>query len=143
MKIYKRILVGVDGSEQSYKALDTAIQFAKNNEAKLFLVHVIDARPLQTYLIINMDIEKQARILAQAEIDKVTSYVKSRGYDNFETKIEYGSPRNKIATIIPEEEDIDLVIVGATGANTVERLVMGSISTHIVRYAPCDVLIVR
>ncbi|AXF57908.1 universal stress protein [Salicibibacter kimchii] len=39
--------------------------------------------------------------------------------------------------------DIDLIMAGATGANRVEQMVFGSVSEVIVRHAPCDVLIVR
>lgn len=143
MNNYKRILVGIDGSDESYKALDKAIQIAKHNNSKLFLGHIIDIRPLQTYSTISMDVVEHAQIQAQAEMEKVTNYVRARDYDNFEVKLEYGSPRNKMATEIPEEENIDLIVVGATGANVMERLFMGSISTHIVRHAPCDVLVTR
>jgi len=42
-----------------------------------------------------------------------------------------------------EAEGADLVIVGTRGRNRVERFVLGSVSDHVVRHAPCPVLIVR
>lgn len=48
-----------------------------------------------------------------------------------------------MATELPEKYDTDLIMVGQSGLNAVERLVMGSVSDHIIRTAPCDVLVVR
>ncbi|MGO3608506.1 MAG: universal stress protein, partial [Enterococcus sp.] len=48
-----------------------------------------------------------------------------------------------IANQIPENNDIDLIMLGATGLNAVERLFIGSVSEYVIRNAACDVLIVR
>jgi len=42
-----------------------------------------------------------------------------------------------------QSEGADMVIVGTHGRNRVERIVLGSVSDHVVRHAPCPVLIVR
>ena len=49
----------------------------------------------------------------------------------------------KIPKEIAKNNNCDLIICGATGMSAVERFLMGSVSEHITRYAPCDVLIVR
>src|SRR5690625_4278190 len=65
------------------------------------------------------------------------------GVKDYEKLIEYGSPRMKIAKDIAKETKADVVVCGATGLNAVERFLIGSVSESIVRYAPCDVLVVR
>ena len=57
--------------------------------------------------------------------------------------IEYGSPKALIAKQIPEDKKGDLIMVGATGLNAVERIFIGSVSEYVIRQAPCDVLVVR
>lgn len=57
--------------------------------------------------------------------------------------IEYGSPKHIIAKEIPEEKEVDLILLGATGLNAVERLFIGSVSEYVIRNATCDVLVVR
>lgn len=49
----------------------------------------------------------------------------------------------KIAKEIAKEQNVDLILCGATGLNAVERFIIGSVSEYIIRYAPCDVLVVR
>ena len=51
--------------------------------------------------------------------------------------------RRFLAKDIPNKYHVDLIVVGQTGMNVVERWMMGSVSEHIIRHAPCDVLIVR
>jgi len=57
--------------------------------------------------------------------------------------MEVGSPRTMISSIIPERENIDLIIMGARGLNAVERIFIGSVSDFVIRRAICDVLIVK
>ena len=57
--------------------------------------------------------------------------------------MEYGSPKPIIAKEIPDDNDIDLILLGATGLNAVERLFIGSVSEYVIRNANCDVLVVR
>ena len=51
--------------------------------------------------------------------------------------------KTKISKKIAPDKHVDLIVCGATGLNAVERILIGSVSQHILRYAKCDVLIVR
>ncbi len=57
--------------------------------------------------------------------------------------IEYGAPKTIIARDMPKQHQIDLIMIGATGLNGVERLLIGSVTEYVTRNAPCDVLVVR
>ncbi len=48
-----------------------------------------------------------------------------------------------IARDIPQNLNIDLIMIGATGLNAVERLLIGSVTEYVTRTAVCDVLVVR
>ena len=68
---------------------------------------------------------------------------KDAGLHNVATVIEMGNPKVLLAHDIPEQEGVDLIMVGATGLNAFERLLVGSSSEYILRHAKVDLLVVR
>ncbi|MGT2742375.1 universal stress protein [Streptococcus plurextorum] len=140
---YHHILVGIDGSSQAERAFEKGCAVAMRNEAVLVLAHIIDIRTLQNVAALDTfvfeTLEKDAREMLEAykreAIDKGVKEVK--------VVLEFGSPKNLLAIDIPEQENIDLILLGATGLNTFERLLLGSSSEYIMRHAKVDILIVR
>ena len=144
---FTHILVATDFSVDSNSALAYALALAKTIPATVHVVHVVD-NPLAagiwssevytseiTGLQINLvrDAEKQLRDALRA-IDrpgvKITSEVRT------------GRPA---ATIVECARDhaSDLVVVGSHGRTGLAHLVMGSVAEHVVRHAPCPVLVIR
>lgn len=76
-------------------------------------------------------------------INECKDYAKSVGFESVEGIIAYGSAKEAMAKKLPEKYDIDLIMVGQSGLNAVERFVTGSVASYIIREARCDVLIVR
>lgn len=140
---YKTILVPVDGSEASLKALDRAIELAKFYSSKLVIAHVIDVRSYSLAIAYREPLEEYAfdnanKILASAE-----EKAKAGGLTDVETLKKEGSPRSAIAKKIAPEVKADLIVMGATGYGMVERMFVGSVSESTLRYATCDMMIVR
>lgn len=140
---YKNILIALDGSKISEKALDKSIQVAKRNEAVLILAHVVDTKTFTTIEPYDSAISERSQIIAHEMLAKHESTVKEAGLVNVKKIVKLGSPKAIITKEIIPEEKIDLVIVGATGLGAVERILMGSVSENVVRHARCDVLVVR
>ncbi|MFJ5758308.1 universal stress protein [Neobacillus sp. NPDC093182] len=140
---YDHILVAIDGSKESEWALEKSIEIAKRNEAKLLLAHVIDTRSFLLIDSYDPDIAERANKLAIDMLEKYQTQAIDAGVTHVHHEIEYGSPKVKIPKEIAKKHDIDLIVCGATGMNAVERFLIGSVSEHITRYSPCDVLIVR
>ena len=146
-KNYHKILVGLDGSMESIKAFDQALQVAKTEQAELLLASVIDMRSFQAVAMMSAstiendesDHEKGARAL----LEEFAQEAKAYGVEKVSTLLEYGSPKVAMATKIPAQEKVDLIMVGATGLSYLERIVVGSVASYIVSHAPCDTLIVR
>ena len=65
------------------------------------------------------------------------------GVQNVVTVVEMGNPKVLLANDIPSKEGVDLIMVGATGLNAFERLMVGSSSEYILRHAKVDLLVVR
>ncbi|MCT2343018.1 universal stress protein [Niallia taxi] len=140
---YKKIIVAVDGSEQGEKAFEKAVSIAVENDAELILAHVIDTRSFATVAAFDQSVASKADEFAKELMDKYTRKAERAGLSDVEKAIEFGSPRAVIPREIAEKYNADLIICGATGLNTVERFIIGSVSEGIARNAPCDVLIVR
>ena len=71
------------------------------------------------------------------------SEAKDKGLQNVDYSIEYGAPKVVIANDMPKQLHTDLIMIGATGLNAVERLLIGSVTEYVTRTAICDVLVVR
>ena len=81
--------------------------------------------------------------MAKQTLNDYEADAKKAGVEHISKVIEYGAPKVMIANQIPENNQIDLIMLGATGLNAVERLFIGSVSEYVIRNADCDVLIVR
>jgi nucleotide-binding universal stress UspA family protein len=141
MKKIRHILVPVDFTEFSNRAVDAAALIAGRFKATVTLVHVIEEFTYDltdTALIIDpyAALETVARRLLQGLHDKL----RRRGL-TVRTAIVRGHP----AVVILEqagERRSDLIVMGTHGRTGLERVVMGSVAARVVRLAPCPVLTV-
>jgi nucleotide-binding universal stress UspA family protein len=140
---YKNILVAIDGSKEADWALRKGIEIAKRNDAALLLVHVIDTRSFALIEAYDTVIGDRAEKLAKDMLDNYQKQAVDSGVKEVQYEIEFGSPKVRIPRDVAKKHNVDLIICGATGMNVVERFFIGSVSEHITRYAPCDVLVVR
>lgn len=140
---YKNILVAVDGSKEAEWAFKKAIEVAKRNEADLVVAHVIDTRNFATIEAYDKTMAERSESYAKELLEEYKQQAEQAGVNNVKIEVEYGSPKVKIPKEIAKKNNIDLIICGATGLNAVERFLIGSVSEHITRYAPCDVLVIR
>ena len=140
---YQRILVATDGSEGADLALNKAVAIAKRNNAKLFVLHVLDTRAIQATSSSDIHFREALRTLGDRVMEEAKDYATGQGLTEVETILEMGSPKSIIAEDIPKREGIDLIVMGAKGMGAIERFFMGSVSENVIRHAACDVLVVR
>lgn len=143
MKYYRSIIVAIDGSESSEKALKRAILVAKSNKATLHITSIIDTRSWA-----NIEAHNQEKLQKDSEIfstSLIESYNEAElaGIENINIIVESGSPRTMISQEISRRVNADLIICGASGQSATERIFLGSVSENIIRTAECDVLVVR
>ena len=134
---YERIMVAIDGSYESELAFIKGVHVAKRNNAQLLLVHVIDTRALQSVATFDSYIYEKLEDEAKAVLADFERQAREAGLTKIRKVIEFGNLN------IPDKENVDLIMVGATGLNTFERLLIGSSSEYILRHAKVDLLIVR
>lgn len=147
-KEYTRVMVAVDGSRTSEIAFKKAVDIVARNQGKLYIAHIVDTRTLQVFPqyerpLNGSDFLNQQSNAAKQTLDKYKEWAEQRDVTDIEIIIKNGSPRTELADVLPEEYEIDLLILGATGLNAIERAFVGSVSQYVVRNAPSDVLIVR
>lgn len=143
MKEYEVILSPVDGSEQSELAFKKAVHVAKKINAKLVIAHVIDTRAIQTPSGFEGNFSDEIIRQTKVMMDYHEKIARDHGVKDVETVVDYGSPKIMIAKDLAVKNHADLIMIGATGLNAVERLFIGSISEYVIRNAPCDVTVVR
>lgn len=145
---YTRVMVAVDGSKTSEIAFKKAVDIVARNQGKLYIAHIVDTRTLQVFPqyerpLNGSDFLNQQSNAAKQTLDKYKEWAEQRNVTDIEIIIKNGSPRTELADVLPEEYEIDLLILGATGLNAIERAFVGSVSQYVVRNASSDVLIVR
>ncbi|EHJ57297.1 hypothetical protein HMPREF9318_01986 [Streptococcus urinalis FB127-CNA-2] len=140
---YERILVAIDGSYESELAFEKGVNVALRNQAELLLTHVIDTRALQSVATFDTYIYEKLEQEAKDVLSDYERQAREKGLTNVRQVIEFGNPKTLLAIDIPDKEKVDLIMVGATGLNTFERLLIGSSSEYILRHTKVDMLIVR
>ncbi|MEJ6400382.1 universal stress protein [Nicoliella lavandulae] len=140
---YENILVPVDGSKEAKLAFNKAVEVAKNNGSAIHMVHVIDTRAFQNISSFDSSMIDEATDNVKKTLDEYLKQANDAGVTNIDYSIEYGAPKVVIAKEMPKRYHTDVIVMGATGLSAFERLVMGSVTDYVSKYAPCDVLIVR
>lgn len=147
---YSNILVGIDGSKTAAKAVRQAITIAEHNHAKLTIVAIINDREIlgvsKAALIgfgnVNQTTIDEVKSRFQRLVHKYELMAKDRGLD-VSAFVTSGDPKNKLAHELVDDEHVDAIVVGATGANFVDRMTMGSTAAFVIAQAPCDVFVVH
>lgn len=140
---YEKILVAIDGSAESELAFEKAVNVAKRNEAALLLTHVIDTRALQSVATFDATVYEKLEREAHESLTDLENKARVAGIQDVRQIVEFGNPKSLLAIDIPDKEGTDLIMLGATGLNAFERLLVGSSSEYILRNAKIDILVVR
>ncbi|NNU43011.1 universal stress protein [Ramlibacter montanisoli] len=142
--MYKRILVPVDGSETSNKAVVAALQMARENGGRVRLVHVLDELAYLSGYEIGGDLLKIARDYAVKVLDDALDMAKSAGVPA-DTKLAE-APGARIGEVVADEArswEADLIVTGTHGRRGVGRVLLGSGAEQVLRLAPVPVLTIR
>lgn len=143
MKEFKKIMVPIDGSVESKHALEYAIYMVRLCDAELFVAAVVDLNRFMSALELVSTggyIPAEAMEKGRKRLEKVMSLIPS---DLRVTKlVDTGAPAETLLELA-EVNDIDLVVMGRRGKNTLERLAMGSVSQYMVSNAHCPVMVVK
>lgn len=140
---FKKILCPVDHSECSYLALKYAASLALKDEAKLYIMHVIDTRAYDTEIYKFSPYKLDEATISKIHADLLKSAPEgTTDLLEVETIVEKGIPFNEIVNK-GEKLEIDIIVIGTHGRSGLAHVMMGSVAEKVVRKAPCPVLTVR
>ena len=147
---YKRVLVAIDGSKGADAALRTAIEVAKRNDhTHLDVLRVLDLNSLEYGGAgIALDGQKIYEIEQANEgymlklKDKIVAEY-NLDADRVSVHLRFGNPKAVITQDFQPEYGNDLIVVGSTGKNFVQRMIVGSVASYVIRTAKCDVLMAK
>lgn len=141
--MFTNILVPVDGSDNSYRALDAALLFSEKLGSNITAVHVMEQVPithigsekllsefLEAYKKENQDI-----------LSKCSEIATQKGL-TIKTLLLQGNPASVILDY-SKQEKFDLLIMGSRGMGKFKELILGSVSSKIVHHSTCAVLLIR
>jgi nucleotide-binding universal stress UspA family protein len=138
----KRILVPVDFSEQSRKAVDEALAWTDNPE-QLIVLHV--APPYSNFEVGDPMIGLQA-VSGEDRIEHLMDVLhknfSDKKYEGVRFQVSFGAPAHEIADLA-QREHADLIVIPSHGRTGLARLLIGSVAERVVRLAHCPVLVLR
>jgi nucleotide-binding universal stress UspA family protein len=138
-----RIVVGIDGSGHSRRALEWAIKEAAVRRVPLTVitVHEIAVGYWGSGVAYPEDhaVAEHARQAAQTEVDKVLAEVGESRPESVTVESVSGTPPEEL---IRASRDADMVVVGSRGAGGFARLLMGSVSNQVAHHAHCPVVVI-
>jgi universal stress protein A len=144
----KNILVPTDFSEHSDKALKLALDIAIQNKAKLYLLHVIHEAMHQCaadYCLSDdmmRQMESGMTSAAKQNLQKQLAKFREASKADVVTVVRSGFPSDEILKE-QQKKKIDLIVIAPLGRSGIERFLVGSVTTNIVKEAKCPVLVAK
>lgn len=151
--MFKTILVAVDGSDHSWKALDLATEMAKDHGAKLHILHVVPYQDVPEAL---RDFAKAERVPLEEERfrfhygrtlgDKLTKLAEERVRANGLTAVAAQTAEGKPADVILEvarSHVVDAIVLGSRGTGHISGMLLGSVSHRVANLADVTCIVVK
>ncbi len=136
----EKILIPVDGSDSSERALGKAIELANALKAKLIFLYVANVNQLA----VNSCLSAELLEAMNKAGDVVLTHAEESSSNGIETErvMETGSPAPVIIDVA-EEHGVDLIVMGSRGLGLVKGVLLGSVSQYVVENAKCAVMVVK
>lgn len=142
---FKNILVPVDGSPFSIRALREAMKVAWSEGGRLILLGVVEL-PVAGFegyqeFSVNLELEEQFSLRLKSILEQEAEKLKKEGV-TVDTIVRTGNPADEIVSLASSEK-ADLVVMTTHGRRGFMRFMLGSVAEKVVRTSPCSVLVVR
>mmetsp|Transcript_12553 Transcript_12553/g.20467 ORF Transcript_12553/g.20467 Transcript_12553/m.20467 type:complete len:153 (+) Transcript_12553:226-684(+) len=148
----KRFIVALDGSAGAEKALETVLALMDKKHDLLVLASVTtianrlrginEDEPMPYVDMLEVKAIQKARLVTLAMLEKYTKICKQREVSNMEVVEALGDARHELCEIV-KRVNPDVFAVGSRGMGDLKRLLVGSVSDHLVHNCHCPVLVVR
>jgi nucleotide-binding universal stress UspA family protein len=136
----QKILVPLDGSDNSMRGLKHAVSIAQPTGAMITGLYVVNINPREAVRF-NSQQRKKEISFAERVIGEATD-IAARSNVNFKPKIDSGNPAEKIAKLA-KDGSYDLIVIGSRGRGAGKQLFLGSVSNYVLHKAGEPVTIVK
>ncbi|SOC23424.1 nucleotide-binding universal stress UspA family protein [Ureibacillus xyleni] len=138
--MYKHILLAADGSENAIRAAKEAVKVATCNDALIEVVYVADHEKSKSDVLHSssseaLDLQRRKKIAPIEQLLRESNV-------SYKIKILRGTPGPEIVRYANEQQ-VDLVVIGSRGLNSLQEMVLGSVSHKVMKRVNCPALIVK
>ena len=140
VNIFKKILVPLDGSTYSEKALKRACDFVEAFDSEIILIYVVE-KSIPVNFLDRKEYLQLLRKYGKKTLSDANEFLSKNGITG-KSLIKEGNIVNEIDKVIKEEK-CNLVVVGNKGLGTVGRFLLGSISNKLAQSSSCSLMIVK
>jgi nucleotide-binding universal stress UspA family protein len=154
--LFEKILVPLDGSEHSLKALTVATQIAKKFSGKISLIHVYSVSVTPTIVPEPTTLTPPIPIMTPGEVSRTIEATRKAGLGilaegeqkvkaegaQVETMLKEGHVVQEIINTAAEGK-FDLIVIGARGISKIRELLLGSVTDGVIHHASCPVLVIK
>ena len=136
-----KVLVPTDGSEHSMKAVQRGLELAEKEGAQVTLMSV--AYYVQGFMSgMPPNTQEKLEDEARGELKKGKALFDAKNLP-VETVMEAGLVPANLIIAKAQDGKFDRVVIGSTGQNAIDKMVMGSTATKVVAHAGCEVTVIR
>lgn len=142
MRIYQKILVAIDISDEAKQVLRKAAVLADQNKASIDIIHVVEPVVIETTFDVTpvVDVEVEQNLVKRSQ-NFINNLINEIGMTIDEILVPVGSPKAEIHQAV-KDKGSDLIVIGTHGRHGV-GLLLGSTANSVLHGAECDVLSVR
>jgi len=141
----KKVLLPTDFSESARHAFTYGLSFAREYEAELVLLHVVENLTVgyasDLFPVPMAEVFQEISGYAKAELARLGEEARGRGVSVQELVVQ-GKPSVEIIRFAAENQ-VDMIVLGTHGKGVLDQALFGSTTERVVRRAPCPVLTVR
>ena len=145
--MFKKILIPIDGSEGSWRALNTAVELGKKFDSDLLVVNVI--QPYNNAALLAIPLDHATVTQGNSELEKIGDKVLEMAEErlaSYPHKTEYSlhvrHPSERMISLA-KKANADAIVIGSRGLSGIAEFFLGSVSSKVSQYASVPVLIVK
>lgn len=138
--MYQHIVLAADGSDNALRAAKHAVALAKSGDAKVEIVYVADFKKAK-YEVLHAESNEALDYERRQKVRPVEDLLVAENI-SYDVKILHGEPGPTIVEYV-NAHPVDLVIIGSRGLNSLQEMVLGSVSHKVVKRAKAPVLVVK
>ncbi|MCX8173405.1 MAG: universal stress protein [Thermoplasmata archaeon] len=139
----RSMLIATDGSDGMEEVYRLAFDMAKNLNAKVFALYVVDLSPFAGLPEDDVLVRAKARLYENGwNVLRSLKEVATQAGIEAEAMVEEGTPSEKIVKIAKKLK-VDMIVMGTTGKSGIDKILLGSVAETVIKNAPCPVLAVR